>query len=180
MSPGCLLVGLAAVLAATTVACGSGDGAEVRAAARSGAGPLGSSSVSSVSQDSATDSVAVPAPGGGPETRIRVAGISVTVEIADDAASRERGLMFRESLPPDHGMLFVYETERVLQFWMRNTRLPLDIGFLDRSGRIVDIQQMEPMLEKTHSSRAPAMYALEMAQGWFEEHGVKVGDQVEF
>ncbi len=111
---------------------------------------------------------------------IRVAGIEIQVEIADDEAERSRGLMYRQSLPANHGMLFVYPDERRLGFWMRNTLIPLDIAYLDRAGRIVDIQQMEPQTSETHYSRAPAMYALEMNQGWFAEHGVAVGALVEF
>lgn len=114
------------------------------------------------------------------ETRVRVAGIPVTVEVAESDEARQRGLMYRDSLPDDHGMLFVYPEERRLSFWMRNTQIPLDIAFLDRGGTIVDIQQMEPFTDETHVSGRPAMYALEMREGWFEEHGVEVGDRVEF
>lgn len=119
-------------------------------------------------------------PAGLPETTIRVAGISVTVEVADTEEARQRGLMNRESLPEDRGMLFVYPEERRLSFWMRNTAIALDIAFIDRSGRIVDIQEMEPYDEETIASREPAMYALEMNRGWFEAHGVTPGDAVEF
>lgn len=179
MSPGCLVVGLVGALTIVAVACGRGEGADAQATGGAVA-ELRSTGVEVVSQDTATGTAVLRGEGGVRASRIRVAGIPVTAEIADDEDSRERGLMYRDSLPPDHGMLFVYETERSLGFWMHNTHLPLDIGFLDRSGRIVDIQQMEPMTETTHTSRAPAMYALEMAQGWFEEHHVKVGDLVEF
>lgn len=119
-------------------------------------------------------------PAGLPETTIRVAGIPVTVEVADTEEARQRGLMNRESLPEDRGMLFVYPEERRLSFWMRNTAIALDIAFIDRSGRIVDIQEMEPYDEETIASREPAMYALEMNRGWFEAHGVTPGDAVEF
>jgi hypothetical protein len=89
--------------------------------------------------------------------------------------------MFTESLPPDEGMLFVFEREQILSFWMKNTPLPLSVAFIDRKGRIVEIRRMEPLDEDTrHTSRRPAMYALEMNAGWFQEHQVKVGDSVEF
>lgn len=116
----------------------------------------------------------------GTKVTIRVAGIEVRVEIADDEAERSKGLMFRESLPENDGMLFVYESQRSVGFWMRNTLIPLDIAYIDSQGRIVDIQQMEPGDETTHWSKADAMYALEMNVGWFETHGVGVGDLVEF
>ena len=111
---------------------------------------------------------------------MRVAGREILVEIADDEAERARGLMDRESLPDDQGMLFVYPSMRRLSFWMKNTRIALDIAFIDDGGLIVDIQQMEPENEELHTSRQPAMYALEMGLGWFEANGVKAGDRVEF
>ncbi len=111
---------------------------------------------------------------------MRVAGREIWVEVADDEAERARGLMDRESLPEDQGMLFVYPSMRQLSFWMKNTRIPLDIAFIDDGLLIVDIQQMEPENEELHTSRQPAMYALEMDLGWFEANGVKTGDRVEF
>ena len=88
--------------------------------------------------------------------------------------------MFRESLAEDQGMLFAYPEERILGFWMKNTLIPLDIAYINREGRIVDIKQMEPQSTQTHNSAAPAMYALEMNQGWFEANGIRVGDLIEF
>ena len=113
-------------------------------------------------------------------TTLRVGGHEVRAEVADRESERRRGLMGRDSLPEDHGMLFVYPEQRTLSFWMRDTKIPLDIAFVDRRGVIVDVQTMEPETEELHRSRQPAMYALEMAAGWFEEHGVEVGDRVEF
>lgn len=115
-----------------------------------------------------------------PTTTLRVGGVRVRAEVADREAERRRGLMGRDSLPEDHGMLFVYPEQRILSFWMRNTRIPLDIAFIDQRGTIVDVQTMAPHTEEMHRSREPAMYALEMEAGWFEEHGVGVGDRVEF
>lgn len=151
-------------------ACGAADGA---------GGDAGGETASDVSQDSGMVAEGTPAPQGD-LVPIRVAGIEVMVEIADDNEERSRGLMHRESLPEDQGMLFVYTDERTLSFWMRNTLIPLDIAYIDREGRIVDIQQMEPQDSTTHPSAAPAMYALEMNQGWFEAHDVEVGDRIEF
>jgi uncharacterized membrane protein (UPF0127 family) len=114
------------------------------------------------------------------EAEIRVGGNTVTVEIADDPDVRSRGLMNRDSLPEDHGMLFVYPEEQILSFWMRNTLIPLDIAFIDRNGFILEIQRMEPHDDATHASKQPAMYALELRMGWFEDHGVEPGERVEF
>ena len=113
-------------------------------------------------------------------TDIRVGGIPLRVELADDAAKREKGLMFRESLTDEEGMLFIYESERQLSFWMKNTPLALDIAFIDESLRIVDIQTMEPNTDKLHSSARPAMYALEVRGGWFAAKDVRVGAAIEF
>lgn len=112
---------------------------------------------------------------------VQVGSNEIRVEIADAAAERERGLMYRESLPEDQGMLFVYASEQVRSFWMRNTLIPLDIAFIDSDGVIVDIQRMEQtQSEELTTSRYPAMYALEMNLGWFETNGVAVGDRLEF
>ncbi len=179
--PGRIPVGPGLLLA--LLACGPTEGAD---ADPEGAGtPRAAAEGRSVGQDTGggggEDAGAAPAADPTVRTvRITVAGHPVTVEVADDEEERQRGLMFRDSLPDSHGMLFVYEDQKLLSFWMRNTRIPLDVAFIDRSGRIVDIQQMEPMTDDTHTSRAPALYALEMRLGWFEEHGVEVGDTVEF
>jgi uncharacterized membrane protein (UPF0127 family) len=102
----------------------------------------------------------------------------ITVEIARQPADRTRGLMFRESLPPDHGMLFVFPQEAVQQFWMRNTTIPLSIAYADAHGRIVRIADLEPLEERPVTSLGPARYALEMNRGWFAAHGVVAGDAI--
>ncbi len=107
--------------------------------------------------------------------------VRVRVEIADDDFERGRGLMYRTALAENRGMLFVYEVEQKLSFWMKNTLIPLSIAFMDAEGRIVDIQDMEPLDDDPPSyvSAEPARYALEVNQGFFEERGVKVGDRAE-
>jgi hypothetical protein len=66
----------------------------------------------------------------------------------------------------------------MLSFWMKNTRIPLSIAFIDQQGRIVDIQDMEPFSLRTRVSARPAQYALEVNQGWFKKNGIDVGDSV--
>jgi len=112
-------------------------------------------------------------------TPLKIGGVPLVAEIADTPELRESGLMFRDSLPPDHGMLFIYPEERILSFWMRNTRIPLDIAFIDRNGVVVNIDQMAPQSDSTHASSRPAMYALEMRLGWFADHGVRAGARLE-
>ncbi|MBX6765445.1 MAG: DUF192 domain-containing protein [Rubrobacteraceae bacterium] len=105
--------------------------------------------------------------------------VRVKAEIADTGLEREKGLMYRTSMPENHGMLFVFDHPAVLRFWMKNTLIPLSVAFIDSKGRIVDIQSMEPRTETVHSSTKPAQYALEMNQGFFRRHHIEVGDRVE-
>lgn len=112
---------------------------------------------------------------------VKIDGISLEVEIVQDAESRQLGLMYREELAENRGMLFVFESTQILSFWMRNTFIPLDIAFINAAGAIVDIQRMQPLDEsKNYISAAPALYALEVNAGWFEKNGVKVGSRVQF
>ncbi|MCH7563044.1 MAG: DUF192 domain-containing protein [Gemmatimonadetes bacterium] len=104
---------------------------------------------------------------------------TVRVEIASTPAQREEGLKYREEISDGTGMLFVFQAESVHSFWMMDTYVALDIAFIDAKFRIVDIQQMEPLTTDLHTSARPAMFALEVRKGWFEERGVRVGDGVE-
>jgi uncharacterized protein len=107
--------------------------------------------------------------------------VPVRVEIADTEAEQQTGLMGRSALAEDAGMLFVFEGEQALSFWMKDTQIPLSIAYFDAEGRIVDIQDMQPLddVPPHYVSAEPAQYALEVNQGFFEEWGVMVGDTVE-
>ena len=100
------------------------------------------------------------------------------VEIANTNESRRKGLMFRTRLAASSGMIFIFANEQPISMWMRNTHIPLSVAFIDARGRIVNIEQMEPETEETHSSNGPVKYALEMNQGWFEKHGIASGSYV--
>jgi hypothetical protein len=103
------------------------------------------------------------------------------VELATTPAERTQGLMFREDLPPNGGMLFVFPSSLPRAFWMKNTPLPLSIAFLDEEGRILNIEQMEPLNEgPRYRSAGPARYALEVHQGWFAARGIEAGDLCRF
>jgi uncharacterized membrane protein (UPF0127 family) len=107
------------------------------------------------------------------------AGVAVKVEVARSFDERARGLMYRTELPEDQGMLFIFGNRANQSFWMKNTYLPLSIAFIDASGTIISIQDMEPLDDETmHRSPKPALWALEMNQGWFVENGISVGDTV--
>lgn len=103
------------------------------------------------------------------------------VEIVQSDEERMRGLMHREQLGENEGMLFVFEEAQIQSFWMRNTFIPLDIAFIDANGKIIDVQRMEPLDEtKSYFSPAPVPYVLEVNAGWFERNGVTVGEIVKF
>lgn len=114
-----------------------------------------------------------------PTALLKIGGISAYVEVASTPEARNRGLMFRESLPVDHGMLFVFEQDNLQCFWMRNTPLPLTIAFIDAQGRIINLGDMQPYSEAEHCPTRPMRYALEMRQGWFGQFGIKAGSVVE-
>ncbi len=107
--------------------------------------------------------------------------VELRVEIADDPAEQTRGLMGRTALGEDRGMLFVYPDEEVLSFWMKNTLIPLSIAFIASDGTIVDLQDMKPLDDDPphYVSAEPARYALEVNKGYFEKHGIKVGDRAD-
>ncbi len=107
------------------------------------------------------------------------AGIHViTAEVAATPQSRMIGLMMREALKPNHGMVFVFEDKSQHCFWMRNTLLPLSIAFIDDDGTIVNIAEMTPKSEAAVCPQRPVRYALEMDQGWFTQRGVKAGNKI--
>ncbi len=115
-------------------------------------------------------------------TRIELAGETFRVEVAEDDTSRARGLMGREDLAADRGMLFVYERSAPRAFWMKNTRIPLDILYLDSDFRIVALSLDTPPCRvadcPSYPSGEPAQYVLEVNAGTVERLGVEVGDRV--
>lgn len=111
---------------------------------------------------------------------VEMGGTRLNVEVAVTPEQKDRGLMFRDRLDENWGMLFVYDTEQPLSFWMKNTRMPLSIAFVDRARIVRDIRDMPPLSEETHTSKVPAMYALEVNQGWFRRHKVTPGTDVTF
>ncbi|MEX2632372.1 MAG: DUF192 domain-containing protein [Tistlia sp.] len=103
-----------------------------------------------------------------------------TVELALTGEQMARGLMFREELAPDSGMLFVFPAQRVASFWMRNTLIPLDMLFIARDGRIVRVaERTTPMSDQGVSSRRPVIAVLELAGGTAARLGIAAGDRVE-
>ena len=109
---------------------------------------------------------------------INVAGIELEVELATTFEEQSLGLMYRDKLEENGGMLFVYPRENFLSFWMKDTRIPLSIAFIKADGRIIQIESMKPYSLDTHVSKEKAKYALEMNEGWFRIHNVREGDTV--
>jgi hypothetical protein len=102
----------------------------------------------------------------------------ISAEVADNNATRARGLMFRERLQPNHGMLFIFDDRAIHCMWMRNTLIPLSVAFVADDGEIVNIEDMEPRTETSHCARRPVRYALEMEQGWFAKRGIRTGTRL--
>jgi uncharacterized membrane protein (UPF0127 family) len=113
-----------------------------------------------------------------PTATISIKGDALSVELAATPAARACGLAHRDELSQNHAMLFIFPDSRAVTFWMKDTRIPLSIAFLDDSGQILDIQDMAPMqTEEQYHSSGPAKYALEVNQGWFKRHGIEAGDR---
>lgn len=111
---------------------------------------------------------------------LTVGGVSLKAEIAEDDQSREMGLMFRDSLPEDHGMLFIFDQPHQASFWMKNTKIPLSIAFLENDRVISEENSMRPFDETLIQSRSDKIrYAIEVNAGWFDRHQVKPGTKVE-
>ena len=104
--------------------------------------------------------------------------VQVVAEIADTEETRNRGFMEREVIPDGTGMIFVFERDQILSFWMKNTPHPLSIAYIDSTGRIRDIYHMTPFSMASWTSTVSVRYALEVPQGWFEKEGIAVGDRV--
>ena len=102
----------------------------------------------------------------------------IEAEVAANDQNRQVGLMNRKSMPPQHGMLFVFTQDNTHCMWMRNTFLPLSVAFLDEEGRIINVEDMAPQTENSHCAAAAARFALEMNQGWFAGKGLKSGQHI--
>lgn len=102
----------------------------------------------------------------------------VPLEYADTFELRSQGLMYRESMCTDCGMLFYYGQSKQGSMWMRNTLIPLDVAFIRKDGVITDIKAMQPHDENITASSELVLYAWEMNQGWFKRNGIAVGDTV--
>ena len=129
--------------------------------------------------------MAAPAPAGAQNPPLKTVQLlagthAITAEVAATENQRELGLMYRDSLPVNGGMLFVFGAPATLCMWMRDTELPLSVAFLDASGKIINIEDMQPQTYDSHCSTrlVPVRYALEMNLGWFRLRNIKPGMQI--
>jgi uncharacterized protein len=113
-----------------------------------------------------------------PMTQIQAGMHLIRAEVASDVGTRAKGLMFREKLGTNEGMLFVFERKAQHCFWMRNTPLPLSIAFIEDDGSIVNIEDMAPKSDDSHCPLKGVRFALEMEKGWFDKKGIKAGSKL--
>ncbi len=102
--------------------------------------------------------------------------LSVKAELAVKPEDRNFGFMERKNIPDGTGMLFVFEHDQILSFWMKNTPTPLSIAFITKDGKIKDIFDMQPFSTASKTSTGYVRYALEVPQGWYKKNGIKTGD----
>lgn len=103
----------------------------------------------------------------------------IQAEIAATEAARQRGLMARQTMGPNEGMLFVFDRPAGVCMWMKNTPLALSVAFIDAEGKIVNIEDMQPNTTDSHCAKKLIRYALEMNQGWFKQKNIKPGSTIE-
>jgi len=109
---------------------------------------------------------------------VKVGAHALRVEVADSDATRARGLMYRQAMAQNDGMLFIFEDPGYHSMWMQNTYIPLSVAFIDGEGKILNILDMEPKTTDTHTAAGPARYAIETNKGWFAQKKIKPGDKV--
>jgi uncharacterized membrane protein (UPF0127 family) len=117
------------------------------------------------------------------DERMRIATLKIgshalRVEVAASDPQRETGLMNREKMGRDDGMLFIFDEPGYHAMWMKNTLIPLSVAFVDAQGTILNILDMEPQTLDSHQSAGPSIYAIETNKGWFAEKKIKAGDKV--
>ncbi len=110
---------------------------------------------------------------------IKINNLLSNIEVASNPNDRRKGLMFRKSLPEDHGMFFVWEYRKRQCMWMRNTYIPLNVAYIDTKGKILEIYEMLPLSEDSICSKKRVKYALEVNLDWFKRNNLQVGDQID-
>ena len=110
--------------------------------------------------------------------RANLTTISVKAELAITPEERTHGFMERKTIPDGTGMLFIFEKDQILSFWMKNTPHPLSLAYIDSRGKIRNIYNMKPFSLESIESTVSVRYALEVPQGWFDKNNIKIGDSI--
>jgi len=110
---------------------------------------------------------------------VKVADQVVQMQLAILPHEMQQGLMYRKTLGADEGMIFIYDRPQQMSFWMRNTEIPLDIGYFDADGKLKEVYNLLPHDERPIQSLGLRQFALEMNQGWYRTHGLKPGDAID-
>jgi uncharacterized membrane protein (UPF0127 family) len=113
-----------------------------------------------------------------PKVQLTAGMYLIQAEVAADFGSRAQGLMYREEMPSNAGMLFIFDEPGDQCMWMKNTLIPLSVAFMDDAGTIINIEDMAPQTLDSHCARRPARYALEVNRGWFAARGIKPGSRL--
>jgi uncharacterized membrane protein (UPF0127 family) len=103
----------------------------------------------------------------------------IRAEVAGSPSEREQGLMFRNSMGANEGMLFLFEAPAEICMWMKNTLIPLSVAFIDDNGKIINIENMQPQTTESHCGKKLVRYALEMNRGWFKQKNIRPGSMVD-
>lgn len=116
-------------------------------------------------------------------SHLEIEGHPLAVEIAQSPLERTQGLSKRPSLGENEGMLFIFDEPHLLSFWMKDTEIPLSIGFFDAEGKLLEVKEMEPIQpgqkqQPIYRSERAAMYAVETNKGWFQKHKISKGAQL--
>jgi uncharacterized protein len=114
-----------------------------------------------------------------PTIPLNVGVYVIKAEVAATPAEREQGLMFRERMGPNEGMVFLFEGPASVCMWMKNTLIPLSVAFIDENGKIINIEDMQPQTTDSHCAKKQIRYALEMNRGWFKQKNIKAGSIVD-
>ncbi len=110
------------------------------------------------------------------EEKISIESLFSKIEVVSNSQERKLGLMYRENLPYDNAMFFIWEYKKKQCMWMRNTYIPLNVAYLDSSGKILEIYDMVPLSDESVCSKKRVRYALEVNLNWFEDNNILVGN----
>ncbi len=114
-----------------------------------------------------------------PTTQLNIGIHLIKAEVAQSEAEREQGLMFRDKMGDNEGMLFLFGQPAGVCMWMKNTLIPLSVAFMDEKGVIINIEEMKEQTLDSHCAKRAAVYALEMNKGWFKQKNIKPGTKIE-